>query len=320
MNPIIRLIPWSAPLAAAVLLVVLPATQGRADPTPAAPPADTRESNAQVEAQLAVAQKRLEEATREVARLSEEMSGMVMEQVMPFVGGGHALIGVQLDATHETETNGARVHEVSPGGPAAEAGMRAGDVIVAVNGTSVAGPQPARRVTQLLREAKPDTQMHIRVLRDGVQSEFVVTARAAPALPALSGLPDLQRVLPDLPGAYLFRGPLMDMQLVTLTPRLGSYFGTDKGILVVRAGENDALKLQDGDVIVSIDGRVPMSGAHATRILSSYQPGEKIDLKVVREHRTIELQSSVPEHASPARGASRAVARPRFVLFGKDAA
>jgi S1-C subfamily serine protease len=318
MNSIIRLIPWSAPLAAAVLLVGLPAAQGRADPTPAVPPADTRESNTQVEAQLAVAQKRLEEATREVARLSEQMSGMVMEQVMPLVGGGHALIGVQLDATHDS--NGARVREVSPGGPAAEAGMRAGDVIVAINGTSVAGPQPARRVTQLLREAKPDTQMHIRVLRDGAQSEFVVTARAAPAMLALSPLPDLQRVLPDLPGAYLFRGPLMDMQLVTLTPRLGSYFGTDKGILVVRAGENDALKLEDGDVIVSIDGRVPMSGAHATRILSSYQPGEKIDLKVVREHRTIELQSSVPEHASPARGASRSLARPRFVLFGKDAA
>lgn len=317
MSPIIRLTPWSAPLATAVLLVVLPAMQGRTEPLPAASPADARDTNARIEAQLAVAQKRLEEATREVARLSEEMSGMLMEQVMPFVGGGHALIGVQLDATHDSD--GARVHEVSPGGPAAEAGMRAGDVIVAVNGTAVAGPQPSRRVTQLLREAKPDTQVHIRVLRDGVQSEFVVTARAAPVMPVVSPLPDLQRVLPDLPGAYLFRGPLMDMQLVTLTPRLGSYFGTDKGILVVRAGENDALKLEDGDVIVSIDGRVPANGAHATRILGSYQPGEKIDLKVVREHRTIELQSSVPEHASPARGASRAVG-PRFVLLGKDAA
>jgi S1-C subfamily serine protease len=319
-NPNTRLVPWPATLVAAVLLVVLPAAHGRADPAPAALPADKpeQEPNAQVEAQLELARKRLEEATREVARLSEQMSGLVMDQVTPYVRGGHALIGVQLDVTPDTA--GARVHEVSPGGPAAEAGMHAGDVIVAVNGTSVAGAQPARRVTQLLRDVKPDSQMHIRVLRDGAEREFVVTPRAAPSMLAVTPLPDLQRVLPDLPGAYLFRGPLMDMQLVTLTPRLGSYFGTDKGILVVRAGEDDALKLQDGDVIVSIDGRVPTSGAHATRILSSYQPGEKIDLKVLREHHTIDLQSSVPEHASPARGANRAVARPRFVLFGNDAA
>ena len=46
----------------------------------------------------------------------------------------------------------------------------------------------------------------------------------------------------------------MDMELATISPQLGSYFGTDKGVLVVRAPTDGALKLEDGDVILAIDG------------------------------------------------------------------
>ena len=88
-------------------------------------------------------------------------------------------------------------------------------------------------------------------------------------------------------------GPLSNMELATLTPRLGKYFGTEKGVLVIRAPGDGQLKLEDGDVILAIDGREPTSGSHATRILSSYQPGEKINLKIVRERKTVELQATI---------------------------
>ena len=128
MNPIIRLTPWSAPLAPPSCSWYLPAIRSPAAPTapaaPAASPADARDTNARIEAQLAVAQKRLEEATREVARLSEEMSGMLMEQVMPFVGGGHALIGVQLDV-RMTATAHAYTRSHPEGRPPRQACVRA---------------------------------------------------------------------------------------------------------------------------------------------------------------------------------------------------
>jgi S1-C subfamily serine protease len=89
----------------------------------------------------------------------------------------------------------------------------------------------------------------------------------------------------------------MDMELATLTPRLGSYFGTDKGVLVVRAPADGALKLEDGDVILSIDGREPTSGSHATRILSSYSEGERIALRVLRQHKTLQLEATLPQRA-----------------------
>jgi S1-C subfamily serine protease len=205
-------------------------------------------------------------------------------------GHGRAIIGVQLEPT---PGQGARVREVSPGGPAADAGMRAGDVIVSVNGTAVKGENPAREVMRLLRPVKPDSKVDVRVQRDGSARDFTVVARAAPGY-FFEQFPDFgAEPRPRL----LLRGPVMDMELATLTPQLGRYFGSDKGVLVVRAPADGALKLEDGDVILAIDGRAPASGSHATRILASYQPGEKITLRIVRMHKTLDLDTALPARA-----------------------
>jgi hypothetical protein len=58
---------------------------------------------------------------------------------------------------------------------------------------------------------------------------------------------------------------------VELTPGLGEYFGTDAGLLVVRAPEGDDIDLRDGDVIPEIGGRIPQSVGHAMRILRSVE-------------------------------------------------
>ncbi len=87
-------------------------------------------------------------------------------------------------------------------------------------------------------------------------------------------------------------GPLADLELTNLTPALGRYFGTDKGVLVVHA--NDALKLQDGDVLRSIGGRTPTDEHHAMRILGSYGPGEAVKLEVLRDRKKVQLDTTVP--------------------------
>jgi S1-C subfamily serine protease len=202
---------------------------------------------------------------------------------------------VQLEAT--TGGPGARVREVSPGGPAAEAGIRAGDVIVAVNGTEVKGENPARQVLRLMRGVKPDSKVSVRVQRDGSARDFTVVARAAPGY-FFAQFPDFgPQVVAGAHGPLLLHGSVMDMELATLTPQLGRYFGSDKGVLVVRAPADGALKLEDGDVILAIDGREPSSGSHATRILASYQPGEKLTLRIVRMHKTLDVATTLPERA-----------------------
>ena len=264
-----------------------------------------------LDARLEAAQRRLDQAAREVAQLAAERGQFVMRQYSFVNGPPRAIIGVQLE--NPGGGDGARVIEVSPGGPAAEAGIRAGDVITAVNGSEVKGANAARQVARTVRSLKPESKVRIEVTRDGKAQHFTLTTRSGPGFeffgpgfegpeaPPVPGAPAAPAVpAPPVfsfePGPmFLAQGPLANMELATLTPRLGSYFGTDKGILVVRAPEDGALKLQDGDVILSIDGRVPESGPHATRILASYQPGEKIDLRIVRERKRMDIATTMPE-------------------------
>lgn len=309
------------------LLLTCGAAAQSTPPPPAPPPpaGNAAHPGSDLEAQLEDARKRLEEAAHEVAQLSTQISGPMIEELLPYAGSAHALIGVQLD--DGAGSSGAHVREVSPGGPAADAGIQSGDVIVAVNGTAVSGAEPVRHVTRIMREVKPDARVNVRVLRQGKTHEFVVVARSRPAmLVTAPGVPNIELPpLPDLRGAFVFRRPLMDMELATLTPRLGSYFGTEHGVLVVRAPGDGALKLEDGDVILSIDGREPSSGSHATRILGSYQPGEKISLRVLRQRKTLEIETTLPEDTGQERSRARAAppgreTRPeRPVVYATDA-
>ncbi len=140
-------------------------------------------------------------------------------------------------------------------------------------------------------------------LRAGKPKEFQITARAnvGDFFPRFNGFGPpggLNAQWIDMPpgpppgAGAIFEG----MELADLSPALGQYFGTRQGVLVIRVPhDGDFLKLQDGDVILSIDGRVPENGSHATRILRSYQPGEKIHLKIMRQKKALELEATLPE-------------------------
>jgi predicted metalloprotease with PDZ domain len=281
------------------------ATEEDADEDTAAEEA-AEASTDKLEAQLEAARERLEEAAHEVAELSGEIGRPLMDRFMTFgEGPRRAIIGVQLDPA--SGKDGARVREVSPGGPAAEAGIQPKDVIVMVNGTQVKGDS-TREVSRLIRGVKPDSHVKVRVLREGKPKDFVVIAR--PTVFAFSNsLPPLPPLPPHAPGmeefdagvpfTRAFGGDFADMELAALTPDLGRYFGTSEGVLVVRAPKEEGLKLEDGDVILSIDGRKPTSGSHASRILRSYQPGEKVALRVMRQKKAVDLNVILPERKNP---------------------
>jgi S1-C subfamily serine protease len=281
----------------ALLLAALAVTQAYAADEP---PEDT-------EQRLQAARERLEDAAREVAEISAEIGAPLVDRLMAFGGGPQrAIIGVQLDPA--SGKDGARIIEVSPGGPAAEAGLKKGDVIVSMNGKDLKGTdKPVRELSRRMRDIEPESKVKLQVLREGKARDFEVTtrswhgvfaARALPPTPGIPAVPEVRAFPPmDFDFMHALRGELSGMELATLTPKLGEYFGTQKGVLVVRAPEGDAFKLQDGDVIVGIDGREPKNGSHATRILRSYQPGEKVKLRVMRQKRAVDLDVTLPEAA-----------------------
>jgi hypothetical protein len=281
-------------------------------PAPAPSAADVAKSEAQeakTRAKLDEARARLDKAAREVAELSTEL-GRNARRDMFFIDSGdrQAVLGVQID--NGSDKRGARVLRVSPGGPAEEAGLRDGDIIVTVDGKSIAGSDNAgRAVVEQMRGVKPEQKVKVRVVRAGKNKDFVVVTRPmmfgnrvfnvqthdmmGPMSGAVSGSFGNMPMVQHFRG--FFAGEFGGMELASLTPKLGSYFGASEGVLVVKAPENDVFKLEDGDVIQSIDGRKPDDGGHAMRILRSYRSGEKLNVTVLRQRKPVTIAVTMPD-------------------------
>jgi hypothetical protein len=69
--------------------------------------------------------------------------------------------------------------------------------------------------------------------------------------------------------AWSRTGGIGELELAPLSPGLGRYFGTDRGVLVIRAPDDGSFKLQNGDVITAIGGHEPQSASDALSILRS---------------------------------------------------
>jgi S1-C subfamily serine protease len=318
-------------LAAGLVAGALPVLAVAAEPP--APPPGQAQAQAQDEKRLAEARARLEKATQEVAELSRQMG---RDFTMRFnTAGGVAprsLLGVLLEAG--AQKDGAHVREVSPGGAAAEAGIKAGDIITSIGGQDLTKEtDPGRVLVERMGQIEPNLKVQVGVLREGKKLNFDVTPRPAPALqlfgaagPGQEGPRIVQRMLQERLGDERRQGvsgptwaggaggpgerrleirTLRDggpddgtrfagLEFASLSEKLGGYFGVKSGVLVVRSGANSPMKLQDGDVILAIDGREPSSAQHAARILRSYSPGEKLTLRVQRERKAQNVEITMP--------------------------
>lgn len=271
--------------------------------------AQTSEENVELEQarlELQEARQALESAAREVARLSSRVAGPILGDVTRQfrMTGRRAMLGINISDTED----GVRVDGVTPGGPAAESGIVTGDVIVAMDGATLTGESPSELLIAQMGNVNPGDAVALTLLRDGDEQDVeVITREIAPLMfgHAGPGGPNLTLRGVPLPGSNFAMptfdvlrraGRWRDMELVELTPELGGYFGTETGILVVRA-PTDVPELQDGDVILEIGARTPNSTEHAMRILGSFEPGETLELAIMRNQRRQTLEIELPPSA-----------------------
>jgi len=78
------------------------------------------------------------------------------------------------------KTEGALVAEPQPGSPAAKAGIKAGDVITAVNGETVEGP---RDLAKKIGAMSPDAKVKLSIMRDGSEKTMSLTLDKMPMQP-----------------------------------------------------------------------------------------------------------------------------------------
>ncbi len=260
------------------------------------------------------AEEQLAEAAQRIAELSQERLGALSEvRKFKFDISNKPRLGVNISTDDEqSPVEGVGILSVTPGSAAHDAGMRAGDIITAVNGESLTAEssQAANmRLLDFMKGVEEGDQLDVEYLRDGKVGTVQVEPRVVPqdTYAWMSG--DGNFVMPKIPfihgspGAmdrfrFSFggwRGGWGDMEVVELTEGLGRYLGTDSGLLVISAPASNAFQLQEGDVIQSIDGREPSSVNHCMRILGSYQIGEKLVLNIMRDKKRMSLEIEIPD-------------------------
>jgi S1-C subfamily serine protease len=225
-------------------------------------------------------------------------------------GGPHGRIGVlvKTGAAPSTDSIGAWVEAVTPGGPAAKAGLQAGDVITRFNGTPLAGvpaPEesasgPGRKLVTLARGLAPGDTAPIEYRRGNDAKKTKIITEDVGAWMAVDpvDVPGPGTFAPqrgEEPGfSFCFGAAWCDMELVSLTAELGEYFGTKEGVLVVKAPGDSSLPLKSGDVLLLIGGRRPTSPSHAMRILRSYEAGETVAIEILRKQKRVSITWRVP--------------------------
>ena len=234
-----------------------------------------------------------------------------------FTYGSRGRIGVVVDTRADASNDkiGARIEGITPGSPAEKAGLKVGDVITRFRGTALGGATaendddsgPGMKLIDLARGLDPGDTVAIEYRRGTEARKATLVAEDLGPSTAWSGtmeMPEMghvfDNVMPKIrmgPGSdveFFMGSPWGRIDMVKLNSDLSSYFGTQEGVLVVRAPEDSTLALKGGDVILSIGDRKPTSPEQAMRILGSYDEGESVTMDVLRQKKHVSVTWKVP--------------------------
>jgi C-terminal processing protease CtpA/Prc len=317
------------PVAAFLLLAghAVAQTQEQAERAEAAAAAEAKAAEAKAESREAEVQRKLEDAERRMAEAARQIAELTAERLpqlaeierrFEIYADGRPRLGVNIgEEKSDGPVEGVKIVGVSPGSAADDAGLRAGDVITGINGDSMSAEsagEAIRMIMDFMEGVEKGDILEVEYLRDGKVGSVEVEPRpvemnayafasmpedfSMPSMPEIHVSPDDFSELSNQL-RFVWSGSVWaDMELVELNEGLGKYFGAESGVLVVSAPEADTLQLEDGDVILSIDGREPTSVRHALRILGSYLPGESLEIEILREKRKRTLEIEIPDNRS----------------------
>jgi Do/DeqQ family serine protease len=160
-----------------------------------------------------------------------------------------------------TAVAGALINDVTPNGPAARAGLRRGDVVLAINGKTIGDSNELRnRIAQL----GPNANVELTIVRRGQTQKLAATLEE---LPSQNAAADAR---PD--GARGDRTAGLTVE--PITPQRARQLGLEdaSGLLVTRVDPNGPAAdagIRSGDVIQEVDGRAIASSGELRSALST---------------------------------------------------
>ncbi|AUX79634.1 MULTISPECIES: Do family serine endopeptidase [Sinorhizobium] len=183
--------------------------------------------------------------------------GIKEQQVTPDIAEGLGL----------KEAKGALVDEADPAGPAGRAGIRSGDLIMAVGGATINDP---RELAQKVGAMAPGTSVTVSILRDGAAKDVTLTLATMPE--------DRPAPVEAASGGGAAPSSEQDFGLL-LAPASKVVSASEKGMVVVAIDPKGAAAqhgLEAGDVILDVGGKAVSNASDFRRDLVSLRKEGKV--------------------------------------------
>jgi membrane-associated protease RseP (regulator of RpoE activity) len=207
-----------------------------------------------------------------------------------------------LGVRYETVEEGARIVEVTPESPADQAGLREGDVILAVDAAPVGegNPDLAARILQ----HEPGDTVELRVQRGDEELELEVTL-------GMQAVFEGRPLFPpgELPVPPWWQNPPEEWPLPPEGewPRERPYLGVhvrqlEEGaevLAVVPESPADGAGLREGDLILAVDDEEVSRETPLVGLIAAHGPGDVVVLTVERDGRERRIEVELSEWSAP---------------------
>lgn len=174
------------------------------------------------------------------------------------------------------EPRGALIADLDPEGPAAEGGLQAGDVILAVDGARV---NDSSTLPRLIGRTAPGSDVELELMRDGQRQTLELTLGDWPdsGSAAAGESRDSQQAR-------------LGISVVELDATERERLGIEGGVRIAEvdpSGAAAAAGLQSGDILVSIDHRAVTSASELVSLVSELPADRAVPVRLYRDGRSL---------------------------------
>jgi membrane-associated protease RseP (regulator of RpoE activity) len=251
-------------------------------------------------------------STKKAALFGAAMTAIVPAIALANPDEGEVYLGVSLqalegglaEALDMKKDSGVLVSQVMSESPAEVAGIKSGDIIVAIGGAAVGTPSGLRRE---IGGHKAGEKVTVAYLRDGKRATVDVELREAPEGRRFHEPSDLR-----LGGDRGYLGVLTQ----PLSGGLDEYFGAPEGGALVSevVAESPAAKLglKAGDVIVAIDGTEITNPEDLRQVVREFEEAKEVEVAWIRNKQKQTGRTMLEVREAPA------FRMPRFAFGSHD--
>ena len=246
---------------------------------------------------------------------SRNAQALIISKGGSYLGiGGLDITSERAKALNLKEERGVEVSSVAEDGPAAKAGIKAGDVVLEFDGQPVQGTTQFQR---MVRETPVGRQVKITVWRGGASQTVTATVGENKgnvissddgnwnfSMPTMPPMPDM-----TMPRMQIFsQNPMLGIEGESLgqQEQLAEFFGVQEGVLVRMVKKGSAAEkagLKAGDVITKIDDSKVTSTAEITRTLRTLKSKKTFTLTVTRNKKEMPLTVTMDSTGAAPRAA-----------------